>query len=61
MRGCSKLNQWKPVGATPDDCATAKKSVEGFLNYLVSNMEHDISQVPDLPAPEHPHPYWENP
>ena len=44
MIGCRKLNQWKPVGATPDDCATAKKSVEGFLNYLASNMDHSVSQ-----------------
>ena len=35
ITGHRKFNQWKPAGATPDYCATAKKSVEGSLDYLV--------------------------
>ena len=39
-----KFNQWKPVGATLVDLTSAKKCTEVFLNYLVSNMDHNVSQ-----------------
>ena len=38
--GKRKFNQWKPVGATPDDCTTVKKSAEGLLDYLVRNINY---------------------
>ena len=43
--GCRKFNQWKPAGAMPDDHTTAKKSAEGFLEHLASNMDHDVLQL----------------
>ena len=40
--GYMRFNQWKSAAVTPDDHTTTKKSIERFLNYLASNMEHDV-------------------
>ena len=38
--GCRMFKQWMPAGAILNNCATAKKSAEGSLDYLASNMDH---------------------
>ena len=42
--GFRKLNQGKPAGVIPENHVTVKKSAEGYLDYLGSNMKHNVSQ-----------------
>ena len=41
--GCKKYEQWKPTG-TNEEVKKKKDSAKGFLDYLLSTMDHEVSQ-----------------
>ena len=42
--GCWEWNQWIPACVIPDDIVATKKRMKSFLDHLVSQMDHTLSQ-----------------